>query len=247
MRETYYLGAYWGARPEDAEACAQRLAHMVRLLKPEDPLFARWFKNAKSLKETLKRPLDAELAGLRKYIQSKMMKDDRRQPMPDLGFSFGLWNGESGGDDVWLSINCGGYVERLSNTCVMRAPHKGPVSERVLTSKFQTAVLRSLATAWEPDWGVAMSHDHREIIEKKCPDVLVGWVTYLSHRLGRVPPLPAPVRIEPVGELGTLLTLTPERFTASNPEHLALAERVRELLDRAGLLQRPQPRPHTPS
>ena len=245
MMETYNLGAYWGARSEDAEASAQRLAHMVRLLGPVDPLFARWFKNAKSLKETLKRPLDEELAGLRKYIQSKLMKDDRRQPMPELGFSFGLWNGESGGDDVWLNIACGGYSKWVSNSCVMSAPHKGPVSERVLTGTFQTAVLRAIATAWDPDWGVAISIPHRDIIEKKCPDVLVGWVTYLSRRLGRVPPLPAPVRIEPVGELGTLITLTPERFTASNPEHLELAERVRELLDRAGLLQRPEPKPQT--
>jgi len=245
MIETYYTGTYWGPRQEDAERCAQRLAHLARLLAPVDPLFAQWFKSAKTLKESLKRPLDSDLAGLRKYIQRVMMKDDRRQPMPELGFSVWLWNGGSAGDDVWLSIACGGYVERLSNSCVMRAPHKGPVSERVLTGAFQTEVLRAFATAWDPDWGVSMSHDHRDIIEKKCPDVLVGWVTYLSRRLGRVPPLPAPVRIEPVGELGTLITLTPERFTASNPEHLERAERVRELLDRAGLLKRPEPKPQT--
>ncbi len=111
----------------------------------------------------------------------------------------------------------------------------------------QCGPVRAIATAWDPDWGVSISIPHRDLIEKKCPNVLVGWVTYLSHRLGRVPPLPAPVRIEPVGELGTLITLTPERFTASNPEHLELAERVRELLDRAGLLERPEPRPQTPS
>ena len=67
----------------------------------------------------------------------------------------------------------------------------------------------------------------------------MGWVTYLSRRLGRVPPLPAPVRIEPVEDKGTLIILTPERFTASNPEHVALAERVRELLDRAGCSSTP--------
>ncbi|WP_425434244.1 Imm52 family immunity protein [Myxococcus fulvus] len=52
-----------------------------------------------------------------------------------------------------------------------------------------------------------------------------------------MPPLPAPVRIESVEDKGTLIVLTPERFTASNPDHVALAERVRELLDRAGLLK----------
>ncbi|NVJ28612.1 immunity 52 family protein [Myxococcus sp. AM011] len=43
--------------------------------------------------------------------------------------------------------------------------------------------------------------------------------------------------MELVEDKGTLVILTPERFTASNPEHVALAERVRELLDRAGLLK----------
>ncbi|HLL02104.1 MAG TPA: immunity 52 family protein [Myxococcaceae bacterium] len=238
MNETYYLGAYWGPRREDAETCAQRTAGLIQMLQPVDSLFARWFKSAKTLKEALKRPLDSELEGLRKYIQRMLMRDDRRVPMPDLGFSVWLWNGGSGGDDVWLNFLCGGYWEKANNRCVITPPHKGPATERVLTTAFQTAVLHALATAWDPDWGVAMSHDHRDIIEKKCPDVLVGWVTYLSRRLGRVPPLPAPVRIEPVGELGSLVILTPERFTASNPEHLALAERVRERLDAAGLLLR---------
>ncbi len=42
--------------------------------------------------------------------------------------------------------------------------------------------------------------------------------------------------VEPVEDKGSLVILTPECFTASNPEYVALAERVRELLDRAGLL-----------
>ena len=64
---------------------------------------------------------------------------------------------------------------------------------------------------------------------------------YFAHHLGAIPPLPTPVRIEPVEDKGSLIILTPERFTVSNPEHVALAERVRELLDGAGLLKPIQP------
>ncbi|TNV65398.1 Imm52 family immunity protein [Corallococcus exiguus] len=46
------------------------------------------------------------------------------------------------------------------------------------------------------------------------------------------------MRIEPVEDKGTLIILTPERFTVANPEHVALARRVRELLARAGLMRR---------
>jgi hypothetical protein len=236
MAETYYIGAYWRARREDAEACARRLAALIQSLAPMDPLFASWFKNAKSLRERLKRPLELELSGLQKYVQSRIMRDSARKPMEDMGFRVGLWNGAQGGNDAWLSIGCGGYSEVTGNRCLLEAPYKGLGSERVLTAPFQAQALRAIATAWDPDWGVGMSHAHRDIIEAQCPDVLVGWVTYLSRHLGRVPPLPAPVRIEHVEDKGTLVILTPERFTASNPEHVALAERVRELLDRAGLL-----------
>jgi hypothetical protein len=236
MAETYYIGAYWGVRREDAEACARRLSALVQSLAPMDPLFASWFKHAKSLKESLKRPLELEPSSLQKYVQSRIMRDSGRKPMEDLGFSVWLWNGEQGGNHAWLSMACGGFSEFVGNRCLLKAPYEGPGSERVLTTPFQTQALQAIATAWDPDWGVGISSAHRDIIEARCPDVLVGWVTYLSRRLGRVPPLPAPVRIEPVEDKGTLVILTPERFTASNPEHVALAERVRELLDRAGLL-----------
>ncbi|WP_224241605.1 immunity 52 family protein [Hyalangium gracile] len=241
MIETYYIGAYWGARKEDAEECARRLATVVQLLQPVDPLFASWFKSAKSLKESLKRPLELDLPVLIKYVQSKVMRDDRRQPMEALGFSIWLWNGRQAGNDAWLRMGCGGYSEWVGNNCILEAPDEGPGSERVLTTSFQVQALRALATAWDPDWGVANSRAHREMIEPKYPEVWPGWVTYLSRRLGRVPPLPAPVRIEPVEDQGTLVILTPERFTAANPEHVALADRVRELLERAGLLQRKPP------
>ena len=82
-----------------------------------------------------------------------------------------------------------------------------------------------------------MSEAYRdEFMPDKLPEVLVGWVTYLSRRRGTVPPLPAPVRVEPVEDLGTLITLTPERFTVSNPDHVKLANLVRNTLDQAGLL-----------
>jgi hypothetical protein len=54
---------------------------------------------------------------------------------------------------------------------------------------------------------------------------------------GKVPALPAPVRVESVGGKGTLIILTPERLSPSNPEHLSLAWRVQKLLEERGLLK----------
>ncbi len=241
MSERFYVAAYWGPRQESAEECSRRARAFFESLAPVDPLFERWFKEAKSLKQMLQRPLELDLPSLQKYLQGKVLRDDLGFPMDDVGFSVGLWNGGSGGDDVGLSLVCGGYSPWTPNVCALRPPHIGPHAERALTAPVQSAVLRCMARAWDPDWGVTMSHAYRRLSEKR-EGVQVGWVTYLSRRQGTVPPLPAPVRVEPVEDLGTLILLTPERFTASNPEHLALADHVRATLGQAGLLQAPSPR-----
>ncbi|NTX38255.1 immunity 52 family protein [Myxococcus sp. CA033] len=125
------------------------------------------------------------------------------------------------------------------NRCVYTLPSKGPSLERILSASALAALMRQTADVWEPDWGVAISGPHRDALRPRRPKGTPygGWVTYLAQHRGTLPPLPAPMRIEPVADKGTLIILTPERFTASNPEHVALTEQVRELLDRAGLLK----------
>jgi hypothetical protein len=231
--ETYYAGAYWGPRKESPEGCAQRAEVMLAALANVDPAFSHWFQTGKARKQALSRPIEPSRAALEKLIRRGWDKQ-----FEDLGSSVWAWNGESDAyDDSGFSFNCGGYSEVVPNKCVFKLPSRGPNAERVLSAPVLAGLLRSTAMAWEPDWGVAMSTTHRDLIDKDGrAHVWVGWVTYLSHQRGRVPPLPAPARIEPVEDKGTLILLTPERFTSTNPEHVALAERVRELLDRAGLL-----------
>jgi immunity protein 52 of polymorphic toxin system len=94
-----------------------------------------------------------------------------------------------------------------------------------------------MAVAWEPEWGVATSDEHRQLVsDSASAGTFVGWLMYFAHRRGPLPPLPAPVQVEPVEDKGTLVILTPERFTASNPAHVELARDVAERLARAGLL-----------
>jgi hypothetical protein len=99
-------------------------------------------------------------------------------------------------------------------------------------------VMLSLVLAWEPDWAVVTSDELRDMVAPGGePDTFVGWVTYLSHRRGEVPLLPEPVRVEQVDGKGTLILLSPERLSAANPEHEALARRVQDILLASGLLK----------
>lgn len=243
--EDYHAGAYWGARRESPEECARRTALLLNLLAPCDPFLAHWYKPSRSRKDVRKHPLmPPDVPMLTELFRRGVNREKGGPVFEDLGFTFWFGNGGSGADSADLRITCGGYSDAVSNSCVMPLPWKGPNAERILTASVLEGVVRAMALAWEPDWAVATSWHHRKLLaEQVSAGTFVGWVTYFSRHRGTVPPLPAPARIDCVEDKGTLLILTPDRFTASNPEHVALAEQVRELLDRAGLLKPIQPQP----
>lgn len=237
-REAYFSGAYWGPRKESPEECAQRTATFLNLLASCDPFLADWFAPARSRKDARKHPLmPPDVPTLAEWFRRGANREDGGPAMKELGFGFWFDNGGPPRDCADLRIYCGGWAEAVSNSCFLSLPTQGPNAERVLASPILRGVVRSMALAWDPDWAVAMSRSHRDMLDKEGKaDVWLGWVTYLSRRQGIIPPLPAPVCIEPVEEKGTLIILTPERFTATRPEHIDLATRVRQLLQRAGVL-----------
>ncbi|KFE61107.1 immunity 52 family protein [Hyalangium minutum] len=237
MIETYYAGSYWLARRESAEACAGRAERFFHLLGRCEPAWTRWYESADSFEEARKLQFATSTANFQKlFAQEANHFGDR--------FSFHVWTGDTLDETSGVDGNCGSSSLRLPSTCVLKPYDEGPIGERVLTAPVMAEVLRSMALAWDPEWGVATSEAHRDsVTEKATPGTFIGWVMYFSRLRGKVPPLPAPVRIEPVEDKGTLVTLTNERFTVSNPEHVALAARVHELLDRTGLLRPLQPWP----
>ncbi|MDY7226692.1 immunity 52 family protein [Hyalangium rubrum] len=236
MIETYYAGSYWLARPEAAPSCAQRAERFFHLLGHCDPAWTRWCEKADSFEEARQRQFTTDAANFQKLFA-------QRENRVSSGFSFHLWTGENLEETSVVDGSCGHPSPHFPSVCVLKPYEEGRLGERVLTAPVLTEVLRTMALAWDPEWGVATSEAHRQMAVKGFPDpgTFVGWVMYFSRLRGTVPPLPAPVRIEPVEDKGTLVILTPERFTASNPEHVTLAARVHELLDRAGLLRPLQP------
>ncbi|QSQ14867.1 immunity 52 family protein [Myxococcus landrumensis] len=234
MEETYYAGAYWGARRESAAECAKRLETFLSGLPSADPALARWFQLGKSRKDALKRPIVPNHGELEQLVLR-----GRDRVFEDLGFRVRGWNGADADEDaVDFDVLCGGYTDAVSNVCVFDLPNRGAHANRILTAPALAATLRATAIAWEPEWAIATSSTHRDLVTSTPKaGTFVGWIMYLSRRIGTVPPLPAPVRIEAVEDKGSLIILTSERFTVGNPEHVELAERVRELLGRAGLLK----------
>ena len=238
--ETYYAGAYWGPRRESPEECARRAVTFLNLLAACDPLLAQWNKIPKPRGKDRKTPLmPPELSTLTDAFRCGVNREPGGPPIEHLGLTVSAYNDGTGQDFADVQMHCGSSEQNsTANACVLSLPYKGENAERILTASVLTEVARSMALAWEPDWGVAMSEAYRAMDDRQGQeDIRLGWVTYLARHRGTVPPLPAPVRIEPVEDRGTLIVLMPERFTVANPEHVALARRVRELLASAGLMR----------
>jgi hypothetical protein len=231
MTASYYAGAYWPGRRESVEECARRAETFFRLLSRCDPIFEQWFKQASSLQKALQLQFEPTYETFVRFFSSK-----KHQLVE--GFSLGAWTGhpENGRSGV-LSLTCGTDCNAFPNSCLLYLPWVGPEAERVLTVPILTQVLQALVVAWEPDWAVILPDDFREkVTAEGRTGTFVGWLTYFSQRRGQVPSLPPPSRCQPVEDKGTLLILTPERLSASNAEHIALAVRSREVLAKEKLL-----------
>jgi hypothetical protein len=234
MDESHYLGVYWLARGESAGRCAHRAARLFQSLAECDRDLSQWYGKGRTLDEALEQKLDLQAPGLERTFQRQDTQEGRMQGE---GFSLRLWNGEHAEGGTALSLHCGEATPWVSNACVLTPPREGPTAERLLTATTLARILRALVLAWNPEWGLATSHAHRErMTDSAEAGTFVGWLTYFSHRRGVLPPLPLPVQLEPVEDLGTLVLLTPERFSSANPHHLDLAREVSERLERAGVL-----------
>ncbi len=234
MNESYYLGVYWSARAESAEHCAQHVSRLFQSLAVCDPKLTSWYNKGWTLEEALSKRLDTQASALHQRFSRR--EDSEETPRDD-GYSLRVWNGEPDEGSASLSIRCGESSPWIPNSCVLTPPEQGPTAERLLRVPTLAQVLRAMVRAFEPEWGLATSHAHRDLVsDAATPGTFIGWLTYFSHRRGPLPALPPCVHLEPVDTLGTLLVLTPERFTATRPDHLALAQDVSSRLEQAGLL-----------
>lgn len=232
--DEYYVGTYWLVRREPAESCAVRTESFFRRLAACDPSLAHWFRKGRTLKKALRHRIETDSASLLTAFRQQEQEEGR---FPTDGFSLRGWNGEVREAASSIDLRCGDASLWVPNICLFSPPQEGAAAERFLQVPMLTRILSVMAATWEPEWGIVTSHELRDTLsESPKTGTFVGWLTYFSLRRGEVPPLPAPVQVEPVEDKGTLVILTPERLTASNSAHVALAREVSERLGHAGLL-----------
>ncbi len=230
--ESYYAGVYWSARQETAEECARRAERFFTLLSRCDPIYTRWFEQADSRKKALQLQFEPTYETFVRFFGKRKYREGPH------GFSFSAWTGNEEGHGGLLMLSCGSAFESQSNKCLLYLPSEEPERERVLREPVLTRMMHAMVLAWEPDWGVITPDTLRDTLsEKGSAGTFMGWMTYFSRNRGEVPLLPEPTRQECLEDEGSLVVLSPERISASNSEHVALARRAQNLLLANGLLE----------
>ena len=205
-----------------------------------DLLFQQWFELGGSRKAALKHAVKTDPESLLKLlIKGRNRTDFGHQVIPELGYSLYAWNGGQDDEDaVGINFTCGCYFPQIANHCLIQLPAGEDSRARVMQIPALITILTCLVTTWEADWGVVNSSVYNQIAHRKGHGTpRVGWITYLSAARGAIPSLPAPARVVPIGIQGSIIILTEERFTVSNPAHVELAGQVATSLDQAGLLE----------
>ncbi|AKJ07268.1 Hypothetical protein AA314_08894 [Archangium gephyra] len=208
---------------------------LFRQLGRCDPAYSRWFEYAYSRKHSLQLPFEPTSETFLRFFERRKYRLAREV------FTFEAWTGqEQQGRGGMLSFTCGSNESFYPNGCLLHLPREEPAASRVLTVSVLREVVRAMVLAWDPDGCAVIAQGDRGA-KKAMEDggTCLGWLTYVSGQRGRVPSLPRPARAEPMEDQGTLIVLTPERFSLDNPAHVALAGRVRERLEKAGLLPPP--------
>jgi hypothetical protein len=171
-------------------------------------------------------------------LRGRHWTDRKKRVIEDLGFYNHWWNEET--PAIRLDITCGAYCS-TPNSCILSLPGEGPTNQRLSNVPMLVRLMKAMVEAWDVDDGLVSTNNYTLLVGRKDKGLIgAGWVTYVSHRQGMVPPMPAGVRVATLGEHGTLVVLPMERFTADNAEHVALAMQVRQRLIDARLLERRQ-------
>jgi len=242
MIESYTIVVQWGLRKESVEACAARTLQLLTCLARHNDIFSHWFTLGSTREEALQHEISLEdpatIQSL--LIEGRSKSELRADLLEQLGYSIGLWTGRKD-DDAGLSINCGCYAPAIGgNSCVLELPYESAAAEQLLHASVLEGIMACVVEAWNPDWGVVTSNKYEKIAPAQSPNTpWMGWMIYLAHKPETLPPLPAPVSVGTMGNQGSLITMTNERFTADNPSHIEIVNQVRDRLAQKGVFKSP--------
>jgi hypothetical protein len=133
-------GAYWSARQESRDDAARRIEMFLRRLAEVSSEFASW-----RLKGATRRSATTHLA-IDSSVIASALRTERTDvgglPMPELGYSLGVWNGRS----VSFSTHVGVFSRNVGNSAVLTSSDSS-----LFDDDTWRAVHAALVATFDPD------------------------------------------------------------------------------------------------
>ena len=134
MKDSYYVGAYWGPRLETPSECARRVVHFLELLAPCDPAFVQWYRGGRGApRGSAGHPLQVEVAAVEALLKKKRGRAGQgNKDVTHLGFGQHFWNAKE--DPAFISLSCGSLSRwGPSNSCIIHPPMYRPLMQQPVT------------------------------------------------------------------------------------------------------------------
>jgi len=223
--QKFMLGAYWNARRDGLEECAENARRFFAGLTEIDPLLAQWYERGRSRKDALERKADTlnvqRLEDL--LLKGRNRRDIGREVIEELGFKISLWNGAVDEEaEASLRIHCGSYNERIGNSIVIDLPYQSSGWIEKATS-----LLALVVEIWKPRWAGIMSERAMQKRDFDGAQPFVDWMVYVPRSVKAVPP---PGHVEPLNGLGSIVVVQPDPPVGDEPGELSRIRRVESLL-----------------
>jgi hypothetical protein len=239
MPEEGSILAYWSARKEPVQVCAERLAKTLVDLEKIGGVFSSW-SDVKHRAKFFK--IESDAASLTQLLSSSPNKTDfpPRKAIEELGFRISLRTDGKAWEHLLFRAHCGGFAKEVPNSCIIDLPKIGPHSYETSEAALKVKLLRTLIRNWNPDRGAICSRRFYRSLEAEEPRAFfgdLGWITYIPHRRGEIPEeVKRKFYVEEIPSFGNLIYLTNEPpQDETGPSYLKMAIELYQALERHGI------------
>jgi hypothetical protein len=151
-----FLGAYWQSREENRDACAARISSFLERAASVNSELSTWVLKGRVRKSSLA-PIELSPAAISSILKSNN-RDTTGEPMRELGFSFGVWNGSTTG----FSGTVGAFARGLKNHVLLE-------TDLALNEDSWHRIAGLVAEAFDPDSMIVSSKEAGEWLKYSRP------------------------------------------------------------------------------
>ncbi|WP_029116240.1 Imm52 family immunity protein [Mycobacterium sp. URHB0044] len=218
------LGAYWGARNEQAGQAAEKIARLLTVLSEVDPLLTGWRDQGLSKKAAQSQASVTTATDdlVRRLEAGRTRRADTDAAIEEFGYSVSWWTGrDKDAENAVLMVRIGKTSSKINNSVSLRLPEP-TVAPGAYSIDGAKRILSAVIDIFEPDRAVWLNSElekGQKEPNRTLPDGSVaigtikgpaaGWATYLTGadaaRLDRSL-LPPAATLDLVGS-GSLVTL----------------------------------------